>query len=70
MKDKHVVKVTRDQVQSARALIDFAGGEVTTTVSNETFSTYVLTERTGPNTWRVRDNSTDEVSNEVRVQIG
>ncbi|WP_404383815.1 hypothetical protein LL946_00850 [Knoellia locipacati] len=27
MKDKHVVKVTRDQVQSARALIDFAGGE-------------------------------------------
>lgn len=27
MKDKQVVKVTRDQIQSARALIDFAGGE-------------------------------------------
>ena len=27
MKDKVVVKVTRDQVQSARALIDFLGGE-------------------------------------------
>ena len=27
MKDKHVVRVTRDQIQSARALIDFAGGE-------------------------------------------
>lgn len=27
MKDKHYVKVTRDQVQSARALIDFSGGE-------------------------------------------
>lgn len=27
MKDKLVVKVNRDQIQSARALIDFAGGE-------------------------------------------
>ncbi|KGN36836.1 hypothetical protein [Knoellia subterranea] len=27
MKDKLVVKVTRDQIQSARALIEFAGGE-------------------------------------------
>jgi hypothetical protein len=49
--------------------VDFAGGDVTTTVSNETFSTYVLTERTGLNTWRVRDNKTDEVSNEVRVMV-
>lgn len=27
MKDKRYVKVTRDQIQSARALIDFSGGE-------------------------------------------
>ncbi|MBJ7358718.1 hypothetical protein [Nocardioides sp.] len=50
--------------------VDFAGGDVTASVTNETFSTYVITERTGLNTWRVRDNRTDEVSNEVRVQIG
>lgn len=50
--------------------VDFADGDVTTTVSNETFSTYVLTSRGGLNTWRVRDNRTDEVSNEVRVKVG
>ena len=50
--------------------VDFADGDVTASVSNETFSTYVLTERTGLNTWRVRDAKTDEVSNEVRVRIG
>jgi hypothetical protein len=50
--------------------VDFAGGDVTASVSNETFSTYVITERTGLNTWRVRDNKTDEVSNEVRVKVG
>ena len=50
--------------------VDFADGDVTASVSNETFSTYVITERTGTNTWRVRDTKTDEVSNEVRVQIG
>jgi hypothetical protein len=50
--------------------VDFAEGDVTATVSNETFSTYVITERPGLNTWRVRDNRTDEVSNEVRVRIG
>lgn len=50
--------------------VDFAGGDVTASVSNETFSTYVITERTGLNTWRVRDQKTDEVSNEVRVQVG
>jgi hypothetical protein len=50
--------------------VDFAGGDVTTSVSNETFSTYVITERTGQNAWRVRDQATDEVSNEVRVKIG
>lgn len=27
MKDKRYIKVTRDQIQSARALIDFSGGE-------------------------------------------
>jgi hypothetical protein len=50
--------------------VDFADGDVTASVSNETFSTYVITERTGLNTWRVRDAKTDEVSNEVRVQVG
>ena len=50
--------------------VDFADGDVTTTVSDETFSTYVLTERTGLSRWRMRDTQTDDVSNEVRVQIG
>lgn len=50
--------------------VDFADGDVTTTVSDETFSTYVITERTGPSRWRMRDTKTDDVSNEVRVQIG
>ena len=50
--------------------VDFAGGDVTTTVSDETFATYVLTERTGLSRWRMRDSETDDVSNEVRVQIG
>lgn len=50
--------------------VDFADGSVTTSVSNETFSTYVITARTGLNRWRMRDTQTDDVSNEVRVQIG
>lgn len=50
--------------------VDFADGDVTTTVSDETFSTYVITERTGVNRWRMRDTETDDVSNEVRVKIG
>jgi len=50
--------------------VDFADGDVTTTVSDETFSTYVITERTGLSRWRVRDSKTDDVSNEVRVKIG
>ena len=49
--------------------VDFADGDVEATVSNETFSTFVLTERTGLNTWRVIDIKTEEVSNEVRVKI-
>jgi hypothetical protein len=50
--------------------VDFADGDVTTTVSDETFSTYVITERTGLSRWRMRDQQTDDVSNEVRVKIG
>jgi hypothetical protein len=50
--------------------VDFADGDVTATVSDETFSTYVLTERTGLARWRMRDSKTDDVSNEVRVKIG
>jgi hypothetical protein len=50
--------------------VDFADGDVEARVSNETFSTYVLTERTGLNTWRVIDVKTEEVSNEVRVRVG
>ncbi|WP_372735789.1 hypothetical protein [Nocardioides sp.] len=54
----------------------FSGGkwedfvDVTTKVSNETFSTYVVTSRTGTSRWRMRDTATDDVSNEVRVEIG
>jgi hypothetical protein len=50
--------------------VDFADGDVTTTVSDETFSTYVITARTGLSRWRMRDAQTDDVSNEVRVRIG
>jgi hypothetical protein len=50
--------------------VDFAGGDVTASVSDETFSTYVITSRTGLNRWRMRDAQTDDVSNEVRVRIG
>lgn len=50
--------------------VDFADGDVTTTVSDETFSTYVITARTGLSRWRMRDLKTDDVSNEVRVKIG
>jgi hypothetical protein len=50
--------------------VDFADGDVTTTVSDETFSTYVITSRSELSRWRMRDSQTDDVSNEVRVQIG
>ncbi len=43
---------------------------VTASVSNETFSTYVQTGRTGPNRFRMRDTDTEQLSNEVRVQVG
>ncbi len=43
---------------------------VTATVSGGTFSTYVQTGRSGPNRFRVIDTDTDEVSNEVTVDIG
>ena len=38
-------------------------------VSGETFSTYVQTAQTGVNRFRVRDTSSEQVSNEVRVKI-
>lgn len=47
---------------------DFAS--VDAVVTNETFSTYVLTGQTGVNRWRVRDSDSDAVSNEVRVKVG
>jgi hypothetical protein len=43
---------------------------VTATVSGGTFSTYVQTGRSGPNRFRVIDTDTDQVSNEVTVNIG
>lgn len=62
--------VLRVQRLEDGAWVDFADGGVETTVSNETFSTYVLTERPGVNTWRMIDNRSGEVSNEVRVRVG
>ncbi len=43
---------------------------VTMSVSGGTFSTYVLTGRTGPNQFRVVDTDSDVVSNEVTVTVG
>ncbi|NYE36636.1 hypothetical protein F4692_001769 [Nocardioides cavernae] len=43
---------------------------VTMSVSGGTFSTYVLTARTGPNKFRVVDTDSDAVSNEVTVTVG
>jgi hypothetical protein len=43
---------------------------VTATVSGGTFSTYVQTGRPGANRFRVIDTDTDQVSNEVTVNIG
>ena len=40
--------VLRVQRLEDGAWVDFADGSVEATVSNETFSTYVVTERTGP----------------------
>jgi hypothetical protein len=42
---------------------------VDASVSGQTFSTYVQTARTGINKFRVRDTSSDQVSNEVRVKV-
>ncbi len=41
---------------------------VDVSVSNETFSTYVETYRTGTLSWRVVDSSTGTKSNEIRVR--
>lgn len=47
---------------------DFSG--VTASVSGGTFSTYVMTGRSGANRFRVVDPSGGKASNEVRVQVG
>jgi hypothetical protein len=47
--------------------VDFAA---TTSVTNETFSTYVMTGVSGTNTFRVLDKSTGKASNEVKVKVG
>jgi hypothetical protein len=43
---------------------------VTARVSGETFSTYVMTGRTGTNRFRVVDPSSGKASNPVRVRVG
>ncbi len=43
---------------------------VTMSVGGGTFSTYVLTGRTGENTFRVIDTDTEVTSNEVTVTVG
>lgn len=43
--------------------------DVTTSVSGDTFSTYVRTSQTGPTTFRVRDVATNTASNEVAFTI-
>lgn len=54
----------------------FSGGEwsdfaqVTASVSNETFSTYVQTGQVGQQRFRVVDTSTGKASNAVRVTVG
>lgn len=53
----------------------FTNGEwldfpVTASVSNETFTTYIITGQLGENRFRVIDNSTGLESNEVTVSIG
>jgi len=48
--------------------VDFS--TVDAVVSGGTFSTYVLTARTGKNKFRVRDTDSEDVSNEVEVQVG
>lgn len=54
----------------------FSGGEwsdfaqVTASVSNETFTTYVQTGQTGRQRFRVVDTSTGKASNPVRVTVG
>lgn len=45
-------------------------GDVSASVSNETFSTWIQTGVEGVNRFRVVDNDTDLESNEVRVTIG
>lgn len=43
---------------------------VTMSVSSQKFSTYVMTSRTGENTFRVIDTDSERTSNEITVQVG
>lgn len=43
---------------------------VTMSVSGSTFATYVMTSRSGENTFRVIDTDTQVTSNEVKVTVG
>jgi hypothetical protein len=43
---------------------------VTMSVSGGTFSTYVMTSRSGDNTFRVIDTDSDTASNEVTITVG
>jgi hypothetical protein len=43
--------------------------DVTTAVTNQTFSTYVETAKTGMNRFRVIDTDSQQASNEVRVRV-
>lgn len=49
---------------------DWVDFPVTASVSNQTFTTYVQTGRTGEIKWRVVDTDNDLTSNEVTVTIG
>lgn len=49
---------------------DWSTFPVTTTVSNETFSTYVRTDNTGDFEWRVIDPASGKTSNAVKVSHG
>ena len=60
-------KVVQVQRLEGGEWTDFA--TVDAVVSGETFSTYVLTARTGENQFRVRDTDSDAVSNEVKVNV-
>jgi hypothetical protein len=61
-------KVVQVQRFENEQWVDFS--TVDAVVNGGAFSTYVLTARSGENRFRVRDTDSDEVSNEVAVQVG